>query len=186
MRATPSSESRPFDGTPSITMTFTGSVTLSQIRPISASSTRPGMKKPDAPTAAYALALPSASLTTCAASSPCLKNTSVRALMKRSTPFCSAAWRMAAMRRACRARRLTLLGLEEFEAAIFDEGNIAPAEFDLDRVAVMRGAEQHRLPAQRDAVLAMVEHAVGDIPGLRCLVLDIDQEWPLRRSLGRI
>ena len=61
MRATPSSESRPFDGTPSMTMTLTGSETPSQIRPISASSTRPGMKKPDAPTAAYALALSRAS-----------------------------------------------------------------------------------------------------------------------------
>ena len=42
------------------------------------------------------------------------------------------------------ARRLTLLGLEEFEAAIFDEGNIAPAEFDLERVAVMRGDHEPR------------------------------------------
>jgi hypothetical protein len=32
----------------------------------------------------------------------------------------------------------------------------------------------------------VVEHAVGDIPGLRCLVLDSGQERPLRRSLGRI
>jgi hypothetical protein len=76
--------------------------------------------------------------------------------------------------------------LEEFEAAIFDEGNIAPAELDLEEVAVMRGAEQHRLPAQRDAGLAVVEHAVGDIPGLPRLVLDIGQEGLLRRGLGRI
>jgi hypothetical protein len=48
---------------------------------------------------------------------------------------------------------------------------------------MMRRAEQHRLPAQRDAGFAVVEHAVGDIPGLRCLVLDSDQERPLRRSL---
>jgi hypothetical protein len=60
------------------------------------------------------------------------------------------------------------------------------AEFDLEEVAMMRRAEQHRLPAQRDAGFAVVEHAVGDIPGLRCLVLDSDQERPLRRSLGRI
>jgi hypothetical protein len=71
------------------------------------------------------------------------------------------------------ARRLTLLGLEEFEAAIFDEGNIAPAEFDLERVAVMRGAEQHRLPAQRDAGLAMVEQALS-------------QEWDRARAMGRL
>ena len=84
------------------------------------------------------------------------------------------------------ARRLTLLGLEEFEAAIFDEGNIAPAEFDLERVAVMRGAEQHRLPAERDSSLTVVEHAVSDIFGLSRLILDIGQERSLRRSLGRI
>src|SRR5271169_5686707 len=79
-----------------------------------------------------------------------------------------------------------MCGLEEFETAIFDEGNIAPAELDLEEVAVMRGAEQHRLPAQRGAGLAVVEHAVGDIPSLRCLVLDIGQERQLCRSLGRI
>ena len=43
----------------------------------------------------------------------------------------------------------------------------------------MRGAEQHCLPAQRDAGLAVVEHAVGDIPSLPRLVLDIGPE---RRS----
>src|SRR5262245_52332040 len=57
-------------------------------------------------------------------------------------------------------------GLEESEAAIFDEGNIAPAELDLEEVAVMRSAEQHRLPAQGDAGLTMLEHAVDDIAGL--------------------
>ena len=39
-------------------------------------------------------------------------------------------------------------GLKEFEAAIFDERDIAPAELDLEEIAVVRGAEQHRLPAQ--------------------------------------
>jgi len=52
MRETPSSVSRSFDGTPSITMTFTGNATTLLIRPINASSTRPGTKKPDAPAAA--------------------------------------------------------------------------------------------------------------------------------------
>jgi hypothetical protein len=41
-----------FDGTPSMTMTLTGSVTPSQIRPMSAAFANPGMKKPDAPAAA--------------------------------------------------------------------------------------------------------------------------------------
>ncbi len=44
----------------------------------------------------------------------------------------------------------------------------------------MRGAKQPRLPAQRDARLAVLEHAVGDIFGLSRLILDIGQEWPLR------
>ena len=50
----------------------------------------------------------------------------------------------------------------------------------------MRGAKQHRLPAQRDAGLTVFEHAVGDIFRLSCLILDISQEGSLRRSLGRI
>ena len=49
----------------------------------------------------------------------------------------------------------------------------------------MRSAEQHRLPAQHDPGLAVIEHAVGDT-GLHCFVLYIGQEWPLRRDLGRI
>src|SRR5262245_26477508 len=54
MRETPSSVSRSFDGTPSMTITLTGSATPLQTRPISASSRSPEMKKPDAPAAAYA------------------------------------------------------------------------------------------------------------------------------------
>ena len=68
----------------------------------------------------------------------------------------------------------------------FDEGNIAPAELDLEEVAVIRSAKQHRLSAQRDSSLTVFEHAVGDIFGLRRLILDISQERSLRRSLGRI
>ena len=37
----------------------------------------------------------------------------------------------------------------------------------------MRGAEQHRLPAQRDAGLAMVEQALS-------------QEWDRARAMGRL
>ena len=68
----------------------------------------------------------------------------------------------------------------------FDEGNIAPAELDLEEVAVIRSAKQHRLSAQRDSSLTVFEHAVGDIFGLGRLILDISQERSLRRSLGRI
>src|ERR1700746_1631723 len=38
------------------------------------------------------------------------------------------------------------------------------------------GANHPRLPAQRDARLAVLKHAVGDIFGLSRLVLDIGQE----------
>jgi hypothetical protein len=48
----------------------------------------------------------------------------------------------------------------------------------------MRGAEPHCLPTQRDAGLAVVEHAVSGIPSLPRLVLDIGPERPLCRSLG--
>jgi hypothetical protein len=48
----------------------------------------------------------------------------------------------------------------------------------------MRVAEPHCLPAQRDAGLAVVEHAVGGIPSLPRLVLDIGPERPLCRSRG--
>lgn len=52
MRATPSAVRRSFDGTPSMTMTLTGSGAPSQIRPIRDSPFKLGIKKPDAPAAA--------------------------------------------------------------------------------------------------------------------------------------
>ena len=52
-------------------------------------------------------------------------------------------------------------GLKEFEAAIFDKGNIASAELNLEEVAVMRGTEQDCLPAQRDTVLAVSLQRMG-------------------------
>ena len=39
-------------------------------------------------------------------------------------------------------------GLEELEAAVFHERNVAPDELDLEHVAVMGAAEQHRVAAQ--------------------------------------
>ena len=53
----------------------------------SASCRKPGTKKPDAPAAAYAFARSSASPIDFAGSPSWPRNKSVRALMKRSTPF---------------------------------------------------------------------------------------------------
>ena len=44
-------------------------------------------------------------------------------------------------------------GFEKFEAAIFDERDVAPPELDLEKVAVMSGAEQDGLSFERDARL---------------------------------
>ena len=78
-------------GTPSITITLTGNATPSQIRPISASSRKPGTKKTDTQAAAYAFARSRASPIDFAGSPSWPRNKSVRALMKRSTPLFSAA-----------------------------------------------------------------------------------------------
>src|SRR5262249_35111139 len=102
---TPNSVSRSFDGTPSMTITLTGSTTPLQTRPISASSSRPGMKKPDAPAATCALALSRASPSDCAASRPCARNRSVRALMKHATRRWPGALRMAATQQGLRPER---------------------------------------------------------------------------------
>ena len=53
---------------------------------------------------------------------------------------------------------LDVRGLEEFEPAEFHEGNVAPGQFDLQRRAVVRGAEQHGLRLERDARLALRQH----------------------------
>ncbi len=40
-------------------------------------------------------------------------------------------------------------GVEEFQAAIFDEGDVAAGELDLELGRVMGGAEEHRLRLQQ-------------------------------------
>jgi len=47
-------------------------------------------------------------------------------------------------------------GFEKFEPAIFNEGDVAPSKLDLEKVAVMSGAEQHGLPFERDARLPVL------------------------------
>src|SRR5579871_939419 len=74
MRAMPSSASRSCDGSPSMIMALTGSALLPQTCAISASVVRPGMSRPDAPAAAYALPRSIASPAAAAEPSPCSKN----------------------------------------------------------------------------------------------------------------
>ena len=44
---------------------------------------------------------------------------------------------------------LDMRGFEELQAAEFDEGDVAPGQLDLQRAAMMRGAEQHGLVFER-------------------------------------
>src|ERR1700738_5243006 len=76
---------------------------------------------------------------------------------------------------------LDMGGFEKLEPAIFDERDIAPPKLDLEKVAVMSGAEQHGLPFERDARLPVLKDMVRDIARLRRLVLGTDEV----REFGR-
>ena len=60
--------------------------------------------------------------------------------------------------------------LEELQTAVLDEGDVAPGQLELEPVAVVTGAEQHRLLVQRDAAFAVLEHALAHERGLGQLV----------------
>ena len=66
-------------------------------------------------------------------------------------------------------------GLQEAQAAVFDKGDIAPLQFDLQRVAVVGRAEQHGLLPERNPSLALFENSVCDPVHLRVLVGHCDQ-----------
>ena len=57
---------------------------------------------------------------------------------------------------------LDVRGLEELEAPVLHERNLALGEFDFQHVAVRAGAEQHRLATQRHAGLARGQHPRAD------------------------
>ena len=63
-----------------------------------------------------------------------------------------------------------MCGLEKLEAAEFHERDIAPRQFDFERRAMMRGAEQHGLLLERDSGLAMLQDPVGHVARLVGLV----------------
>ena len=58
---------------------------------------------------------------------------------------------------------LDMGGVEEFQAAELDERDVAAGELDLQRPAVVRGAEQHRLRLQQRAGLALLQDLLADI-----------------------
>ena len=65
--------------------------------------------------------------------------------------------------RACAAGQhvLHVRGLEELQPAVLHERDVAAGQLELERVAVVAGAEQHGLVAQRRRPLAVLEHAVA-------------------------
>ena len=61
-------------------------------------------------------------------------------------------------------------GLDEAQAAVLVERDVAPREFELERHRVVLRAEQHALVLEQRALLAVLEDAVGDPVGLLGLV----------------
>ena len=58
---------------------------------------------------------------------------------------------------------LDMGGVEELQAAELDERDVAARQLDLQRPAVMRGAEQHGLRLERGAGLALLQHRLADV-----------------------
>ena len=78
-----------------------------------------------------------------------------------------------------RQQILDVGGVEEFEPAELDERDVAPGQLDLERAAVVRRAEQHRLLLQPGAGLAVLEDALGDVSRLIRFVAHRDELRPL-------
>ena len=95
-----------------------------------------------------------------------------------------------------RQQVLDVRGFEELQAAELEVGDVASHQFQLERGAVVRGAEQHGLTFQRDALFALREHLVGHPGGLLGVVEQADQRRALagasfapqrlRKALGRL
>ena len=80
---------------------------------------------------------------------------------------------------------LTWAASRNFRPPILDEGDVAAGELQLQRGAVVRGAEQHRLALEEHPGLAVLEHALGDAARLVGLVADADQLGQVGRRGGR-
>ena len=70
---------------------------------------------------------------------------------------------------------LDVRGVEELQAAELHERDVAPGQFDLQRAAVARRPEQHRLLLQQRAGFAVLEDALDDAAGLVGLVAHRDK-----------
>ncbi len=69
--------------------------------------------------------------------------------------------------------------VEEFQAAKFDEGDVAPRQFDFQRTAMVRGAKQHRLLLELLAGFAGLQNLFDNVIGLVGLVTHCDETRPL-------
>ncbi len=81
-----------------------------------------------------------------------------------------------------RQQVLDVRRLEEAQAAIFDERNLAARQLDFQQVAVAAAAEQHRLALQRHVRLAPPQHFIADRLGLRGQIIHGHQPRPLART----
>src|SRR5262245_66126795 len=66
-------------------------------------------------------------------------------------------------------------GLEEAKAAVLDEGNTASAQLELERIAVVRRAEEHCLLLEWHARFAVLENASDHVINLEEFVRRRDQ-----------
>jgi len=73
-------------------------------------------------------------------------------------------------------------GLQKLQSTVFHKGNATSVEFEFELRAVARASKQHRLRLQREAVLALLEHALRYIAGLIGGVADGDELWLPRRD----
>ena len=81
-----------------------------------------------------------------------------------------------------RQQILDVRGIEELEAAEFDEGDVAAGQLDLERAAVARRPEQHGLLFQLRAALPVLQHPLDHIAGLIRLIAHAHQF----RQFGRL
>ena len=87
-----------------------------------------------------------------------------------------------AAKRSTASTSLTCAASRNLQAAVLDERNVAPRQLELERVAVLGAAKEHRLALQRQPRLAQREHALGDPGRLGRLVVDPDERRPLARA----
>ena len=79
-----------------------------------------------------------------------------------------------------REQILDVRGLEKLQAAVLDEGDVAPGQFHFERAAVVRRAEQHGLRLERKPRLAACQDRLHHVARLVRLVAHADD----LRALG--